>query len=140
MQSGSLSSKVVNQLIKPVENYALTYLGAKLMGFSGRMENRYLGDRDTVSQLALGSAICSLATESIHNWVLPQVAAGDQIYSSASMLLNPILQASFVYAYSSLTAPGKTELYGTNLMLLAAGSEIASTYVNDGFVQPWLNR
>jgi len=130
-----------NQIAKPVENAAATYLGCKLLGISGDMYNPVLGTLDAASQLAAASAVCSVATEAVHNWVLPQVASGDQIYSSASMLLNPLLQSSMLYMYANTTSPNKSKAIGSfNLLALGAGSEIVSSYVNDGFVQPWLNR
>jgi hypothetical protein len=134
-------SKVVNMLVKPIENAGAVYLGAKLLGLSGKMSNKYLGEMDQSSQLAIGAGICSVATETVHSFVLPEITGSSQFYSTASMVLNPVLQAGLLYAYSSVNAPNRTAETGAGrIMMLGAGGEVLATYVNSAFVQPYMNR
>ena len=103
------------------------------------MNNRYLGTRGACQQLAIGSAISSLGTELIHSYVLPEVGQGN-IYSSASMILAPVLQGAFLTLYAVEMHPNKALNLGYNkILMLGAGSEVAASYANGALIQPWLN-
>ena len=134
----SLTSKLGSMAVKPVINAGLTYLGAKLLGINGNMNNPLLGQMDAPAQLAVGSAVCSVGTQVAHSWILPELGSGN-FYDGTSMLLSPALQGLFLMAYSSWSDPNEATFLGpVELVGLGAGSEVGASYLNDGVIQPWL--
>ena len=134
----SITSKLGSMAVKPIVNAGLTYLGAKLLGLDGNMDNPLLGQMEAPSQLAVGSAVSSLGTQVAHSWILPELGSGN-FYDGTSMLLSPALQGLFLLAYSSWSDGRYAAFVGpVELVGLGAGSEIGASYLNDGVIQPWL--
>jgi hypothetical protein len=138
--SQSSTSKWINMMAKPLENAAACYIGSKFLGIDGRITNPIIGTQDAAMSLAVAGFGASLVTETVHSWVLPQITPGNQWYSTASMVLSPTIQTLGLYAYVSyFDSPEASSIGMTNFALLGAGGEIASCYVNDNFVTPWLS-
>ncbi len=140
METQSTSNKVINMLAKPVENAALVYLGSKLLGISGNSKLPLIGNKKTDMNLALVAGVSSLATETVHNYILPLGIDSSAGLTSAGMLLNPLLQigiSTAIVAGTDLNTLNNVKL--PKMALLFGGAEIGAQYINSGFVQPWLN-
>lgn len=135
------TSKAVNMLVKPLENAAVSYLGAKyLLGIEGNMSLPVIGNKDSSMAIGVLAGATSLATETVASYVLPEVVDGTQLYVSSSMLLRPVLMSAGLYAAIASSSPAKAQNVGlAKIALLGAGSEVASSYLNSAIVQPWLH-
>ena len=134
--------KITNQFLKPVENMAMTYLLSNFVfGHSGGLNLPVLGQMNQPSAFAVLSGISSLGAELASNWILPELADSPQIYSFENMILSPTLMGLglFVLVYSVDGHIAYNTLSPMELLLLGAGSEIASTYANNGLVRPWID-
>ena len=133
----TMTQKIAGLATKPILNAAATYFGAMLMGINGSMDNRFLGSRDATQQLAILSGIGSVGTELVVRFVLPEAGSG-VIYNSATMLLASLLQGGLLTIEAVESHPTKALNIGYNkILLLGAGSEVLSSYVNDAFIKPW---
>jgi hypothetical protein len=136
----SVLQKVSNVLVKPLENAAVSYLIIKtgLLGLNGELRGKY-GSPTAEVQLPMGAAVASLVTETVHQFVLPEVADGTQLYNTASMVLNPLLMGLGVYVWgNSMDKYYVESVGGSKVALLGALSEVGATYLDNGFVKPWL--
>lgn len=142
MDFSNVGMKLTNQFVKPVENFAICYLASKyIFNNTGKIKVPFLKDQDVHLGLGIFAGVSSAGAELAHNWILPEIVQGNQWQSSASMVLTPSLVGLGVFALAGYSDGYKVHnaLNARNLVLLGAGSEIASTYLNDNFVQPWLN-
>lgn len=138
MLSNSTTSKVVSMSTKPLLNASVVYLGSKILGISGSMDNPIFGQMDSSAQLALGAAISSLGTQVAHSWVLPELGDGN-FYSGASNIFSVGIQAGLFTIYCLSTDGGKAnQIGGLELAGLGAAAEIGASYANDAVVRPWL--
>jgi hypothetical protein len=136
--SYNYTQKWANMFAKPLENAAMCYLGGKMLGIDTYLDNPIIGQQDGPTSLAFGGFLASFVTETVHSWILPSV--GSQWYTTASMVVSPALQTGGLYAYVAYLNSGAAQAIGPmNFGILGAGGEIASTYVNNAFVSPWLD-
>ena len=122
--SSSWTTKLGSMAVKPIVNAGLTYLGAKLIGISGSMDNPLLGSMPAASQLAIGSGVASVGTQVMHSYIFPELGSGS-FYSGTSMLLTPALQGLLLFAYASWSDQYVSPSIGPiELVALGAASEV----------------
>jgi hypothetical protein len=134
----STSQKLASMATKPLINGGLVYLGSKLLGVNGTMDNPVFGSMEASQQLALGAAVSSVGTQVVHSWILPELGNGN-FYDGTSMLLSPVLQGLLFSAYAGLSDGFKSAQLGqVELIGLGAVSEVGASYLNDGVLRPWM--
>lgn len=141
MSELNTSGKLIDQVVKPLMNGAMCYLGAKAMGidkvvFVPLLDKAY----EAPMGLAILGTASSFGTELAHNFILPHINQHSKLGQMESMILAPVLNggmlAGLTYAgsRSSMNGIGAGYLFG-----LGAGAEVTSTYAFEAIARPFLH-
>jgi hypothetical protein len=133
----SVSEKLKSQFVRPVVVGIISAIGAKAMGLKYDVGVPLLGDVSApVFYGVLGTA-SSLATETIHQWVLPYLPQSDSAVKAENALLSPIIHAALNVGVLKLAYPGiLNEMGYKDPIALGIGAEFAGEYAFESFVKP----
>ncbi len=140
-QELNTTGKLIDQVVKPVMNGAIVYLGAKALGFDTTL-SLPLVNKSMDAPMALGVAgvASSFGAELAHNFILPHINQHSKLGQMEAMLLAPAINggllAGIVYAGDPLAVYnfGMPKLIG-----LGAAAEVGNTYAFETFVRPFLH-
>jgi hypothetical protein len=141
MSELNTSGKLIDQVVKPLMNGAMCYVGAKALGID-RVVFIPFTDKayDAPMGLAILGTVSSFGTELAHNFILPHINQHSKLGQMESMILSPVLNGGMltglVYAGSrnSLNTIGAGNLFG-----IGAGAEVTSTYAFEAVARPFLH-
>ena len=135
----STASKMKDMLAKPLVIGVISALGSKALGIDIDVGIPLLGDVNSVIFFGLLGAGSSVATETLHQWVLPYLPQSSEMVKIENALLSPALHAAVNVGVLYFIYPAMLKTYGyTNPILLGIGSEIAGSYAYDNFVRAML--
>jgi hypothetical protein len=134
-----ISLKLKNQFIRPLVIGAVSAVGAMVVGkpLDGEIGLPLLGAVSKPVFYGVLGATSSLATESVHQWVLPYLPQSDAAVKAENALLSPAIHAAlnvgFIYLFDAelLRDIGMQEP-----IMLGIGSEIVGGYAFESFVAP----
>lgn len=131
----STSSKLKEQFAKPVIVGLVSAIGAKALGMDYNVQLPLIGDVSApVFYGVLGTA-SSLATETLHQWVLPYLPQSSYAVQVENALLSPAINAALNVGVLYLMYPGILNVNGyTNPVVLGAGSQIVGAYGYNNFI------
>jgi hypothetical protein len=134
----SLSSKLKSQFIRPIVVGIVSAAGAAAIGMQWkRVSVPLLGDISKPTFYGVLGAASSLATESIHQWLLPMLPQSEAAITAENALLAPAIHAAVNVGFLQLAAPRILEENGyTESIIIGAGAEVVGSYSFDAFVKP----
>lgn len=136
----SITSKLKQQLARPVVIGIVSALGAAAMGKHYNMELPIIG---AVSKpvfygiLGVGS---SLVTETLHQWVLPYLPQSDTAVKAENALLSPAIHGIVNVATLKLLYPEMINVIGyQEPLLIGVGAEIVGGYSFDNLLMGYMS-
>ena len=141
MSELNTSGKLIDQVVKPLMNGAMCYLGAKAMGISKPV---FIPFTDQAYAAPMGLAILgtasSFGTELAHNFILPHINQHSKLGQMESMILSPVLNGGLLTGMAYLGNRSVMDNIGAGYLFgVGAGSEVASTYAFETFARPFLH-
>jgi hypothetical protein len=135
----STSSKLKNQFARPVVVGIVSAVGAMAVGLNYNVTVPIVGSiSKPVFFGALGVA-SSLATETVHQWVLPYLPQSEFAVKAENALIAPAIHAALNVGALQLAYPNILKVFGMmEPALIGAGAEIAGGYSFNAFVAPAL--
>lgn len=137
----STTDKLKETFAKPIVVGLVSALGSKALG-NGQSFNvalPILGEVNSMvfyGLLGLGS---SLATETLHQWVLPLLPQSGQAVQIENAILSPVIHAAVNVGVLSLGWPSVIKEFGySNPIMLGVGAELAGSYAYLNFVKVML--
>jgi len=135
----STSSKLKSQFVRPIVVGLVSAVGAMAMGSSYKVDVPLLGSVSKSVFYGVLGAGSSLATETIHQWVLPYLPQSDTAVRAENALLSPVIHAGVNLAVLKLVYPGiLNEIGMQEPILIGVGAELVGAYGFDNFVAPML--
>jgi hypothetical protein len=132
----STSSKLKQQLARPIMIGIISALGAKAMGQEFSMELPLLGDVSKpifYGVLGVGS---SLVSETAHHWILPYLPQSASAVKAENALLSPAIHGLVNIGVLKLLYPGMLNTMGyQEPLMIGVGAEIVGGYSFDNFVR-----
>jgi hypothetical protein len=133
------STKLKNQFIRPLVVGAVSAAGAMALGQNFNVRVPILGSVSKSVFYGLLGAGSSLATESIHQWVLPYLPQSEAAVRAETALIAPAIHAALNVGVLSVAYPSIVNESGMlEPVLIGAGAEVVGAYSFDAFVAPAL--
>jgi len=129
------SSKLKQTFVKPLVVGIISALGSKVMGANYNVGIPLLGDVPAAVFYGLLGTGSSLASETLHQWVLPYLPQSAEMVKMENAVLSPALHGGLNVAVLYFAYPGILKEFGyLNPLLLGAGAEVLGSYSFDNFV------
>lgn len=133
--------KLIDQVVKPLINGGLVYLGAKAMGLSGSVALPFVDKAyDAPMSLGILGVGSSFGAELAHNFILPHINQHSKFGQMEAMLLSPVINGGLLAGGVYLASPNNLQFLGAGKVVgLGAAAEVANTYAFETFVRPFLH-
>ena len=132
----STSSKLKQQFVRPIVVGLVSALGARAMSVSYKVDLPLLGEVPKEVFYGVVGFGSSLATETLHQWVLPYLPQSAAAVKAENALLSPVLHAGVNFAVLRVLYPGILKEIGwQEPVMLGIGSELVGGYSFDNFIR-----
>ena len=132
----STSSKLKSQFVRPIVVGLVSAVGAMAMGDQYKVTTVFGNLSKSVFYGGLGVA-SSLATETLHQWILPMLPQSDSAVKAENALLSPAIHAGLNFLALKLLYPDVLDGAGfQEPLIIGAGAEVVGTYGFDAFIAP----